>query len=432
LRKTTSPEERMARAGGTTERWGPEGGPKPNGKENGHDTANGHDPSALEFTKLEPIDPSKLPPRQWAYGHFLLFGSAGVIGAVDGAGKGFIAIAMAISMITGLPLLGERVWRTGAVAVVSYEDDKEEWHRRIAAACIYFAVDYAKVISKICVIHRPGGRVTFAASSPTGAITHPDSEQIIEYLRVNDAVMLIIDPFNSAHDLADGNSNVAIAKVAYEISRIAKVANVATLVLHHLRKGALGDIDDLMGATSLRANFRSCRILARMTTDEAEQLGIDVTERWRYLRIAGNKANYAPPPETATWFKLETTKLGNGAGIYDLGDQIAVATTWEAPKAFDGISTVILKRIFDRLRGEPEPGWFYSAEPRANYWAGTVLVDEAGRTRKQAATVLKTWKDSGVLTVETYKTPSRNDASRIVLNEVKVAEILAPAVFVDD
>jgi hypothetical protein len=26
------------------------------------------------------------------------------------------------------PLLGERVWCTGPVAIISYEDNKEEWH----------------------------------------------------------------------------------------------------------------------------------------------------------------------------------------------------------------------------------------------------------------------------------------------------------------
>ena len=69
--------------------------------------------------------------------------------------------------------------------------------------------------------------------------------------------MLIIDPFNNAHAMEDGNNNVAIAAVAQEISTIAREANVAVLLLHHLRKGSTGSIDDLMGATSLRANFRS-------------------------------------------------------------------------------------------------------------------------------------------------------------------------------
>ena len=45
-----------------------------------------------------PITPiSQIPPRQWAYGRFMLFGSAAVIGAMDGAGEGMIAVALALA-----------------------------------------------------------------------------------------------------------------------------------------------------------------------------------------------------------------------------------------------------------------------------------------------------------------------------------------------
>ena len=59
-----------------------------------------------------------------------------MMGAVDGGGKGAIAVSMALAMITGKSLLDEKVWRPGPVAIISYEDDEEEWHRRIAAAFI--------------------------------------------------------------------------------------------------------------------------------------------------------------------------------------------------------------------------------------------------------------------------------------------------------
>ena len=170
---------------------------------------------------------------------------------------------MMLATITGKPLLGEYVWRVGPVAIVSYEDDETEWRRRIAAACIHYGLDYAIALASVRFISRPGGRVTFATHSETG-ITFPDSAAIIERLKEIGAVLLIVDPFNHAHSLEDGNSNALMARVAGEMTRIAQVTGAAVLVLHHLRKGANGNPDDLMGATSLRATFRSCRILARM------------------------------------------------------------------------------------------------------------------------------------------------------------------------
>jgi hypothetical protein len=133
-------------------------GAKPNGA-----TPDGE----LQFTWATPGKITDIPPRQWAYGEFLQFGTASCIGAMDGAGKGMIAAAMVISVTTGLALLGERVWRKGPVAIVTYEDDEREWRRRIAAACLHYSAqgfdtDYETVIQSVGFLHKPGGRVTLA------------------------------------------------------------------------------------------------------------------------------------------------------------------------------------------------------------------------------------------------------------------------------
>jgi RecA-family ATPase len=245
------------------------------------------DENEIECRTLSPIGAQAIPPRQWAYGRFLLLGSAAVIGAVDGGGKGAIAVVIALAMITGRPLLGERVWRTGPVAIVAYEDDDEEWHRRIAAACLHYEIDYDAVIGQIHFLRPAAGyRICFGTYVDRN-LQFPHGDQIIERLRNIGAVLLIIDPFNQCHDLEDGNNNAVVAKVAAEIARIAHETNSAVLVLHHLRKGATGNPDDLMGATSLRATFRSCRILSRMTPEQAKQMSI--TDPWRYIRITGSK-----------------------------------------------------------------------------------------------------------------------------------------------
>src|SRR5262249_41764711 len=155
-------------------------------------------------------------------------------------------------------------------------------------------------------------QVTFAARITDArgerVIGFPDSEAIVAHLQRIGAVLLIVDPFNRAHTLEDGNSNVIIALVAGEIARIAKITGVAALVLHHLRKGSSGEIDDLMGATALRATFRAARILARMSKSEAEGFDLPPAEAWRYSRIASTKENHTKP-ERARWYVLESVEL---------------------------------------------------------------------------------------------------------------------------
>jgi hypothetical protein len=119
-----------------------------------------------------------------------LFGQAAVLGAVDGGGKGAMATAIALSMITKRELLGERVWRAGPVAIVTYEDDETEWRRRIAAACLHYDIDYNSVITKFHFIVRTGSRVCFAAQGPNGSVRFPDGDAIIAHLKNIDASLL--------------------------------------------------------------------------------------------------------------------------------------------------------------------------------------------------------------------------------------------------
>jgi hypothetical protein len=399
-----------------------------NGQGNGHARLNEDEPLLCE--QLVPLSINSIPPRPWAYGHFLLFGHAAVIGAVDGGGKGALAVVMALSMITGLPLLGERVWRTGLVAIVSFEDDKIEWLRRIAAACMHYKLDYRSICGSFYFITRPRGRVTLAAhlAIGRGAVVFPDGDAIVAHLKAIGAVLLIVDPFNHAHALDDGNSNVMIAKLAGEIARIAAESMVAALVLHHLRKGSNGSADDLMGATALRATFRSARILMRMTKEEAEDLEVSPEDIWRYTRIASSKENYAPPPDLATWYQFKSVELGNGAGIYVDGDNVQVLAAWTPPSAFDDLSKAQIAEIFDALRTGPETNEFYLCDPRANgAWAGWPIAKISNKAKGEAKRILRTWFNNGVLLEEEYYSKKRQRATRrISVDEIKAAEILGP------
>jgi hypothetical protein len=368
-----------------------------------------------------------IPPRPWAYGHFLLFGEVGAIGAVDGGGKGAMAVVIALSMITGHALLGERVWRQGPVVIVSYEDDATEWQRRIAAACLHYNLDYEGLIESFYFISRPAGRVSFAARNHDGSVQFPHGDTIVQRLKDVSGALLIIDPFNHCHALEDGNSNVLIAQVAGEIGRIARESGAAGLVLHHLRKGSTGVADDLMGATSLRATFRACRILHRMTEDEAEKLGLSRKQAWRHSRIAGSKENYAPPPELATWYRFESVPLGNPSYLYPDGDSVQVTTTWSPPSPFAGISLETTKAIFESIRGGAGNGEFYSPDRRSKRWVGAVIIKATDKSAENAGRVVRAWIEDGVLIKDEYDSPERREqVGRVILNEGKAAEILSP------
>jgi hypothetical protein len=375
----------------------------------------------IEFVGPPIIPISRIPPRQWAYGRFLLFGSAAVIGALDGTGKGYIAVAIMLALITGRDdILGEKVWRKGNVAIVTYEDGIEEWQRRFAAACIQHSEDYERVMQSVRFVVKRGGRVVFAQAGREGVL-FPDSASIAQGLKAGGFVLMLIDPFNNAHALEDGNNNVAIAAVAAEMSRIASVAGVVVLVLHHLRKGARGDPDDLMGALMLRANFRACRIFQKMTAEEAGKLGIATKDAWRYIRLSGTKENYNIPADKAVWVKLESVPLGNAAGLYP-EDWMGAAIVWEPPAMFEGMNVLELHAVFAAIVAKPHAR---AKQAAIIPWIGRPLLEVGNRTDDQANKIVAAWVKSGVLVPgEPHHATNRTTIQTLVTEPVKVAEIL--------
>lgn len=376
--------------------------------------------SALEVvvSNLQPRNPAQIPPRPWAYGTFLMFGKVACLGAVDGGGKGSITTTMILAIVTGKPLLGEKVWRSGSVAIISYEDDIDEWDRRISAACLYHKIDPETVFPHIHFLSIPGKKISFA-SLRDGETVFPHSEIIRQALTDLGVVAWVADPLNHAHDLPDGNNNVMIAQLAGELTRVAADSNTAGMVLHHLRKGSSGSADDLMGATALRATFRATRILAKMSKDEADNLGLD--EEWRYIRIAGTKENYAPPPDKTPWFKLESVHLGNATDLYPDGDSIGVARLWTAPSPFDGLSMDDCNAALDIIASGLPDGQLYAPTKRGRSntrWAGHILINDFGLEEGPAARVIDQWLKNGVLKPEEY-THNGNTLKGVLVDNAK-------------
>jgi hypothetical protein len=172
-----------------------------------------------------------------------------------------------------------------------------------------------------------------------------------------------------------------------------------------------------MGATALRATFRSSRILQRMTEDEAE--GLNLQDPQRYIRIASSKQNYAPQPDQATWFKLIGIKLGNATEDYPDGDDIGVAVPWTPPSVWKNQTTADLNTVLDSIRDGPSPGMLYS-KGKSDRWAGSVIMDQLALSEKQAKQMMVAWLKSGLLFEDTFTHPQwRRDVSGVRVNEGK-------------
>ena len=124
---------------------------------------------------------------------------------------------------------------------------------------------------------------------------------------------MIVDPFIAIHKVQ--NNNPSIDQVVKQLGWIANLRNCAIEIVHHVRKPPAGQhevtADDTRGGGAIVNAVRSCRVLNRMSNDEAERARVERDERYRYIRVDSGKQNLAPP-EKAKWRYLASISFRTG------------------------------------------------------------------------------------------------------------------------
>ena len=160
----------------------------------------------------------------------------------------------------------------------------------------------------------------------------------------------------------------------------------------------------MRGASALVNAARSARVLNKMTKDEAKNAFLDEATAWRYYRIDNGKANMAPPPENAQWYRLASVPLPNG-------DDVGAATAWTWPNAFEGVNPHEL-RMAQKAVSEGGP---WRANHQSKMWVGMPIAAALGldpvKDRKRIITILNTWIENEMFVVVNGKGRGRHDTS---------------------
>ncbi|MBH1944983.1 AAA family ATPase [Erythrobacter sp. YJ-T3-07] len=380
--------------------------------------------SALRATPFRFPDPVSLPRRQWLMGHWLLRGEVTAIIAPGGTGKSTIGNTIALSLASGQPLLGKPLHRgPQAVWIFNLEDGTEELERQLSAACAYHGIGPADCGERL---HLDSGLVQplcTASEDRDGFMLAEDIfVQLAATIRERGIATVIVDPFVSSHAVRE-SSNEAIDAVTKRWKRLAQETGCAIVLVHHTRKlgGREVTAEDGRGAVALRDAARVVLPINPMGEKEAEELGIaNPQERRSLVRIDTGKANRAPP-DTATWIKLESQSLDNGNGL-EPSDFVGVATLWEKPDVFHGLTTW---HLFMVQQGLATGEWRESVQARD--WVGHLVARVAGLSadtdRGRIKAILRTWRKNGALAVE-HRTVNGRDVPFAIMGEpVDASEI---------
>ena len=380
--------------------------------------------SALRATPYRWPDPASLPRRQWLMGHWLLRGEVTAIIAPGGTGKSTIGNTIALCLASGQPLLGKPLHRgPQAVWIFNLEDGTDELERQLSAACAYHGIGPDDCGDRL---HLDSGLVQplCTASEDRDGFTLAEEvfAQLAATISERRIATVIVDPFVSSHAVRE-SSNEAIDAIAKRWKRLAQETGCAVVLVHHTRKlgGREVTAEDGRGAVALRDAARVVLPLNPMGDKEAEELGIaDPALRRSLVRIDTGKANRAPP-DAATWIKLESQSLDNGEGL-EPSDFVGVATLWEKPDVFHGLTTWHLYTVQQRLAAGD---WRESVQ--AKDWVGHLVAEVAGLSAEtdkgRIKAIIRTWKRNGTLAVEHRAINGRDVPFVIVGKPVDASEI---------
>ncbi len=380
---------------------------------------------ALVLRAAKLPDPTTIPPRQWLYGTQLLRGFVTVLVAPGGTGKSAYAMAVGASLACGRSFLNEHVFARVNVAILNLEDPMDELDRRLAAIVIRHGIDESEIEGRLFMHSGEDRPVHMASIGNDGfQVVHPDEAALVEQLLANQIGMLCVDPFAESHTLEE-NSNPHMIAAAAAWRRVARATNCAIMLVHHVRKGAVTDIDSARGAKGLTDSARVGLLLSPMTEDEGEQIGIPTEDRWKYVRLDNAKANMAPRAGRAKWFMLDQVDLHNPTNDYPHGDKVASVVSWEPPTMLSAQTPEILNSVLDLIAEGPEPGMLFSKTNRggSSRWAGQLLIDECGMLEKQASGTIAAWLKSGLL----YEQEFRSSVTRKMMPGLKVDNSKRPS-----
>lgn len=371
-------------------------------------------------TPLTEFDELSLPRRRWIYGHDYIRGYLSVMAAAPGAGKTSNAVAEALAIVTGRPLLGAEVKEQTKVWIINLEDPRSEIEMRVLAAMKHYRVHPDEVRGNLYIDGEDTIRMTLAVEARDGIKINDALRDYIAHRIEEEGIgVTMVDPMISTH-LVNENSNAGIQAVVGIFREISRKTDSSLKLIHHTRKGNGEDatIDSVRGAGAIIGAARAARVINRISEKNAEAIGMTPEEAKGVFRIDDGKSNLAPPADKAIYRKMIGIELANS-------EWVGVATPFELPDEWAGMTDNVINEMLSRIdRGLPDaPGEeFYSLRPQdKGRWVGKVITEfefsnpDHVKSPAQAKAILRQWLKTGLIEEMEYRSATQRKDRKGVL-----------------
>ena len=263
-----------------------------------------------------------IPQRPWIATGYFMRGAVTLLAGPGSAGKSMLCVAWGCGLATDKPV--HRMTPRAAFKVGAYnvEDDQDEQLRRISAALRSLDLTPADIAGRLFRISPRDIGTLIIQDQQTGRFSFTRAWAALEDLIMAAGLdILFLDPLAELHT-SEENDNTALRAVVAKLRELARRHNIAVVLIHHTRKGAIaGDPDSIRGASAIVGAVRVALTVATMTDAEADRMAVPAESRRDLFRVDGAKMNYAPPLD-AEWFQRQPYDLDNG-------ETVAAAIAWE-------------------------------------------------------------------------------------------------------
>ncbi|MBX3724603.1 MAG: AAA family ATPase [Xanthomonadales bacterium] len=227
----------------------------------------------------------------------MVAGTVGALVSPGGAGKSMLILQLAAQIAGGPDLLEVGDLPTGPVIYLPAEDPPIAIHHRLHALGAYLTSEQRQLVAEGLVIEPLIGRCPNIMNLGwfDGLKRAADGRRL-----------MILDTLRRFH-IEEENASGPMAQVIGRMEAIATETGCSIVFLHHASKGAAmmgaGDQQQASrGSSVLVDNIRWQSYLSGMTQAEAEECGVEDSQRGYFVRYGVSKANYgAPFPER--WFR---------------------------------------------------------------------------------------------------------------------------------
>ncbi len=231
----------------------------------------------------------ELPARPWIAQGYALRGAVTVVAGPPSAMKSSLMLAWGAAVALGRGHGDFRPAAPGNGIIYNVEDDQTEQRRQLSAVLRQFDATPGDIAGKLIRVGPSGIGTLFAFDKATGQIlATPAMDRLRNLIRERRPAMLIADPLAELHT-AEENGNTELRAVIAEFRTLATEFNMAVILVHHTRKGAVtpGDPDSARGASAIIGAGRIVATVVGMSEDDAAALGLpaDRKSRSRYVRL---------------------------------------------------------------------------------------------------------------------------------------------------